>query len=324
MWWAISASICPIWSLEKPQPREDAVRQPDAFLHMPVEADAVGHPERRRLADVVQQRAGGQRHRGIAQLFEQQQRVRPHVAFRMEFRRLRDALHGHYLGQDVAQQSGLVQKLEAAPCAAFRQDARQLVADTFGRNFHDQAVQPLQRRHGGGFDLEAQPGRESHGADQAQVVFLETLVRVADGAHHAAAQVLPASREVQHLVRIGIQQQRVDRKIAPHRILPGIAFEAHRIRTPAIAVAGVAAERGHLHLGRVLAYQHDAEMRAHLLGALEQLAHAIGTRVGGHVEILRRAAQQQVAHAAAHQVGLVPRFAQPRDDRAGQSFGCHL
>src|ERR1022692_2921989 len=95
----------------EPQPREDAVRQPDAFLHMPIEADALGHPERRRLADVVQQRAGGQRHRGIAQLFEQQQRVRPHVAFRVEFRRLRDALHGRYLGQDVAQQSGLIQKL---------------------------------------------------------------------------------------------------------------------------------------------------------------------------------------------------------------------
>jgi hypothetical protein len=68
MWWAISASICPIWSLEKPQPREDAVRQPDAFLHMPVEADAVGHPEGRRLADVVQQRAEGQRHPGVAWL----------------------------------------------------------------------------------------------------------------------------------------------------------------------------------------------------------------------------------------------------------------
>jgi hypothetical protein len=35
---------------------------------MPIEADALGHPERRRLADVVQQRAEGQRHPGVAWL----------------------------------------------------------------------------------------------------------------------------------------------------------------------------------------------------------------------------------------------------------------
>ena len=156
------------------------------------------------------------------------------------------------------------------------------------------------------------------------MVFLEALFRIADGPDRAAAQVVAAPSEIQHLIRIVIQQQRVDGEIAPHRILPGVALEVYCIGPSAIAVAGVAAERGHLHLGRVLAHQHHAEVRAHVLGTLEQLAHAVRTRVRGHVEILRFAAQQQVAHAAAHQVGLVPGGAQPRDDRAGQFFGAHL
>ena len=152
-------------------------------------------------------------------------------------------------------------------------------------------MQPLQRRHGAGLDLEAQPRRKADGTDQAQVVFLETLFRIANGANYPAQQVLTAPGKVQHLVRIGIQQQCIDGEIPAHGILPGIVFKVHGIGTAAIAIAGVAAERGHFHLSHVLPDQHYAKVRAHLFGALEQLADAVGTRVGGHIEILRRAAQ---------------------------------
>ena len=86
----------------------------------------------RRLADVVQQRAQGQRRRGRSQPLEHQQRVDPDVAFGMELGRLLDALHGGDLGQDVGQQAGLVQQFEAAARAAFGQDADQFVADALG------------------------------------------------------------------------------------------------------------------------------------------------------------------------------------------------
>ena len=41
------------------------MRQPDALFHVAVEADALGHAERRRLAHIVQQRAQRQRRRGM-------------------------------------------------------------------------------------------------------------------------------------------------------------------------------------------------------------------------------------------------------------------
>jgi hypothetical protein len=62
------------------------------------------------------------------QRFDHQQRVRPDVAFGVVLRRLLDALHFGNLGQNLRQQSALVEQLEAAPRAPAGEDAQQFVA----------------------------------------------------------------------------------------------------------------------------------------------------------------------------------------------------
>ncbi len=83
-----------------------------------------------------------------------------------------------------------------------------------------------------------------------------------------------------------------------------------------LGILGVdgAAEGGHLH--RLLAehHMHQAEAPADDAGAAEHALHLFGRSVGGHVEILGFAVQQQVAHRAADHEGLEAGGLQPVGD----------
>ncbi len=307
------------------QPGQDAVRQADAFFHVPIEADALGHAKRRRLAHVVQQRSQCQRHGRLLHLLQQQQGVRPHVAFGMVFGRLSHSLHGRHFGQDVAQQVALFQQLEAAPRAAFGQDVHQFVAHALGRHRPDERVVRADGRHCRRLNREAQARGKPHGPQQPQMVLAKSEAGVADGSHHAPLQVRAAAHVVQHVPAVRVHQQAIDGEVAPPDILARIAFEAHGRRMPPVVVIVVAAERGHLHLREHVAYQHHAKRRAHPAGIGEQIHDAVGPRIRRDVEILGARFEQQVADATAHQVRLMARRAQLRDHRASQRlrFHCH-
>ena len=49
---------------------------------------------------------------------------------------------------------------------------------------------------------------------------------------------------------------------------------------------------------------HDAETPANDEGPPEQPLHLLGRGIGGHVKVFRPQAHQQVAHRAAHHIGL--------------------
>ena len=55
-------------------------------------------------------------------------------------------------------------------------------------------------------------------------------------------------------------------------------------------------------------------MRAHGKGARKEIENDIGSGAGGHVVVVRLAAQQQIAHAAAGEVGLIASVAQNGED----------
>ena len=59
-------------------------------------------------------------------------------------------------------------------------------------------------------------------------------------------------------------------------------------------------------------------------GAFEELLDLLRQRGGGDVVIARLAAQQEIAHAAAHPEGGKPGVLQPADDRAERSDRCTL
>ena len=54
------------------------------------------------------------------------------------------------------------------------------------------------------------------------------------------------------------------------------------------------------------------------LAEYEKLLHAVGSRVGGHVVIGRLALQEQIPHAAADEVGLMPGAAKSAADFSGK------
>ncbi len=96
----------------------------------------------------MQQRPQGQRGRGPIEVFEQEQRVHPHVALGVVLRRLLHALHGGHLGKKVCEHPGGVQQLEAPPRAALGQDADQFVAHPLGGDSENErmvAADGLQR-----------------------------------------------------------------------------------------------------------------------------------------------------------------------------------
>ena len=91
-------------------------------FHVPVEANAVGsYAKGRRLANVVKQRAPGQR-QGAAglQLLQQHQRVNPHVALGMKLRGLCDTLHPRDFRKHLDEKVGFVQQFEMRAARGLR------------------------------------------------------------------------------------------------------------------------------------------------------------------------------------------------------------
>jgi len=269
----------------------------------------------------MQQRAQSQRGRGALELFEQQQRVGPDVAFGMELGRLGDALHGGDFRQQIAQQARGVQHFEAAPRSAFGEDADQFVAHALGGNAQDGGMLAPERRERGRLDFEPQARGEANGAQQAQMVLAEARIGVANGADDAAVQILASADVIHHGAVQRVHQEAVDGEVAAQNVLAGIGFIIHAGGSAAIGIGVIAAEGGHFHGGRFAAYQHDAEMRADEIGIRKHRGDFLGPGAGGDVEILGGNSQQQVAHAAAHQKGLVARAAEGGYDDAGKLAG---
>ena len=114
----------------------------DSFCHLhpdfnvAVKPDAIGsHTERRGLANIMQQRSPSQRHgTGIRQVVQKEQRVNEYVTLRMEFRRLLHSLHRGNLGQNLLEQTALVEKQERATGGTFGQHAGQFIAYALARD----------------------------------------------------------------------------------------------------------------------------------------------------------------------------------------------
>ena len=78
--------------------------------------------------------------------------------------------------------------------------------------------------------------------------------------------------------------------------------------------ARLAAEGRNLHHHFAEQDVHQPEAPADDAGVAEDPADLLRLRVGGDIEILRLAAEQEIAHAAAHHVGEIPRLLQAIED----------
>ena len=217
------------------------------------------------------------------------------------------------------------------------QQLEHLVEHAALRHVGQQSLRGDQRTGGLGLDGEAQAGelgREAHGADDAHRVFAVARGRVADHAQELLLGVLDALVIVHHDLGLRVVVHGVDGEVAargvfvlraPDVVAQHAAAGVHRMlhagegRARGLLVAAdlllgggvvqVGAEGGDLdHLVLAAPAVHhvdDAEALADDEGAAEESLDLLGRGVGGHVEVLGFEAQQQVAHGAADDVGLV-------------------
>ena len=219
------------------------------------------------------------------------------------------------------------------------QELEHLVEQPALRHLGQQGLGLQQRLGGLGVQREAQArelGAKAHGADDAHRVFAIAHGRVANHADALFLRVLHAAVVVHQHARLGVVVHGVDGEVAPRRVLllraPHVVAQhapagVHRVLHAgqlALGRALVAADVGGLrvvHVGAeggdldhlVLApaakhHVHDAKAPPDDEGAPEQLLDLLGRGAGGDVEILGLEPQQQIAHRAADDVGLVPRF----------------
>ena len=146
----------------------------------------------------------------------------------------------------------------------------------------------------------------------------------------ASRSAMPAD-VVDDLLALEVVEQPVDREVAPARVLLGRAEDvvAADQQVAALGLGAVAAAFLVLHLARVGAERgrlddlraeedvREAEAAADDAAVPEQAPDVVGRRAGGDVEVLGLAAEQQVADAAADQVGGVIVAAQALDDFGG-------
>ncbi len=176
---------------------------------------------------------------------------------------------------------------------------------------------------------EAQLGGEAGGAQHAHRVFPVALFGVADQADLAALDGAPAADKVVQREVGDIVVERIDGEVAAQGVFldaaPGVVAQ----HQPGLFVGGVlvaveflvvplkGAERGDFDHFAAETHMHDLEAAADDTAALEQALDLLRRGVGGHVEVLGVATQQEIANRATDQVALVAGLAQARHQRLG-------
>ena len=90
--------------------------------------------------------------------------------------------------------------------------------------------------------------------------------------------------------------------------------------TAAVQISAIGAKGRDFHLEAIFQDHDDAEVRADRVGARKDFLHFFRTRGSGDVEILRRRVEEEVAHAAAGEIGDVTRRAESVDHPACRQF----
>ena len=210
-----------------------------------------------------------------------------------------------------------LQALEAGHRMPGQEQLEHLLEQARRGGLAQQRRQPRQRLRGGRLDAEVQLGRQPHRAQHPHRILAVARFRVADQAHRARLHVLVAADVVAYREILDRVVQRVAGEIATDRIVLDAAVDVVAHQPPvlhlavAAAVVAVGAEGGHLDDLAAVDHVGQAEAAADQPAVAEQALDLLGRGVGGHVEILRMHAQQQVAYRPADQVGAKAGLAQP-------------
>ena len=175
------------------------------------------------------------------------------------------------------------------------------------------------------FDFEAEPRGELDGAHHAHGIFLEADFRIADRADDPLFDVLHAADVINYAEILDVVEKAVDGEVAAVGVgfgrTEGIVFK----RTFAGVLndladrLGIAAEGGRLDDLLAEADMREPEAAPDQKAVAERVLDLGRFRARADVEILGRAAEQQVAHAAAHEISGIAEIGKPIEylDRVG-------
>ncbi len=159
---------------------------------------------------------------------------------------------------------------------------------------------------------------EPHGPQHPHRILAQAGHRRADHFQLARADVGHAADVIPHFLLGRVEVQRVDREVAPRRVLHLRAIHVVR-QQPAVFVGCVVAglrgakRRDFDGFGAGMDV-HEPKTASDDEGTAEERLHLLGPGVGGDVEILGLDAEQEIAHCAADDEGLEPGLVQaPRD-----------
>ena len=145
------------------------------------------------------------------------------------------------------------------------------------------------------------------------MVFREARFGIADGAEDARVEIGAAADVIADLAGGRIEEEGVDGEVAPEGVFAGVR-EGDGAGVTAVGIGRVGAVGGDFDHGAVVAHDgDDAEGLADGDGFGKQRLDAVGEGVGGDVPVLGRAAEEQVADAAAdeqHFVAVCPQDAE--------------
>ncbi len=148
-------------------------------------------------------------------------------------------------------------------------------------------------------DFKIQLRGKSHRAQHPQMILAETFFRFANRPDYFRAQILFAANPVVDFFRERVVKKSVHREIPAQRIGLGIG-KNNFLRPATVLIIRLGAKRGDLKLLAALDDNNDAEFFADGNGFVEKFFDLLRLGVRGDVKILRLAAQQKIAHAAAH------------------------
>ena len=258
----------------------------------------------------------------------------PDVAFGVILGRLDYAFHLEGFGDDLGEEAGGVEELEAAAGSAFGEDAGEFVADSLGGDVVDGGGLGGDGGGGGGIDLEVEAGGEADRAEHAELVFGEAEGGVADGSDDSGGEVFAAVDVVEGcgggivglVEEDGVEEHAVDGEVAAEDVLFRRGGEADGVGAAAVRVRAVVAEGGDFGGGLEavdrLDDEDDAEVGPHGAGLAEEGGDLRRRGGGGYVVVAGGEAEEEVADAAAGEVGLVAGFAEgPGDEEGGLVVG---
>ena len=231
--------------------------------------------------------------------------------------------------QQRGQQTMRFQVLEAGHRVTGQEQLEGLLEQPRRRGIGQQRRQPRQRFGGGGLDAEAQLRRQPRRPQHAHRIFAVARFRLADQAQQPCLHVGIATDVVAHREVLDRVVQRIGGEVAAHRVVLDAAVDVVAQQAAAVVglaipfvVAAVGAEGGDLDDLAPIDHVRQPEPAADQAAVAEQRLDLLRRGVGGDVEVLGFAADQQVAHRAAHQVGAEPGFAQAIQHP--QCVGTHL